>query len=147
MTLPLRPPGDSELAFLAAVEVPAERKLPSVSNSGHFHRRARLACPFRRRNSPRRLGPNWHRSRPHEHIRRYRFGALRRCCASDYRAKRKTSDNLPATAPFSAQIERTSAVSCAQARRRSARRRGRPTRASTSWRTAFRRWGQCHYAP
>ena len=41
------------------------------------------------------------RTRPHERIRRYRFGALRRCCASDYRAKRKTSDNLPAT-PLSA---------------------------------------------
>jgi hypothetical protein len=33
-------------------------------------------------------------ARPHERVRRYRFGALHRCCSSDSGAKKKTSDNL-----------------------------------------------------
>jgi hypothetical protein len=44
--------------FLAVGDVTAERKQSSVSNSGHFHRRAQLACLLRQRNSPRGFGPN-----------------------------------------------------------------------------------------
>ncbi len=74
---------------------------------------------------------------------RCRIGAMRRCCVSDYssahlsrsairplsRRQEQNKRKLPRSAHFSAQIERTSGVSCAQVMYRSMRRWGQPTRA------------------